>query len=219
MHLELVRVRVVWAVREAPVATCRDLSVLPDEDVRWRQLPKAGESAHRVRDVLELEETVDGVEVDVPRNLGVLQNRLRLRSEPEVAASRRVEEWLLAAPVASAKEAPATHVPEGEGEHPAQAVHAVVAVVLVQMHDDLRVGVSREPMAARLQLVAQLHVVVDLSVEDDDDRAVFVGDRLIARLQIDDREPLDAKADALLYERALGVRSAMPDDVAHSRDQ
>ncbi len=41
---------------------------------------------------------------------------------------------------------------------------------------------------------AQLAVVVDLAVEHDDDRAVLVVDRLVARLEVDHAQALDARA-------------------------
>ena len=45
-----------------------------------------------------------------------------------------------------------------------------------------------EMVAARLEIAAQLAMVVDLAVEDDPDRAVFVGHRLVAAGAIDDRQ-------------------------------
>ena len=52
-----------------------------------------------------------------------------------------------------------------------------------------------ELMAARDQPLAELPVVVDLAVEDQLDRAVFVGDRLVGRLaQIDDAQAAEARA-------------------------
>ncbi len=51
-----------------------------------------------------------------------------------------------------------------------------------------------EPMAARFELGAQLGEVVDLAVEDDPDRAVLVGHRLIAGGEIDDAQPAVRRA-------------------------
>ena len=41
-------------------------------------------------------------------------------------------------------------------------------------------------MAARLEVGAQLAIVVDLAVEDDPDGAVLVADRLVAAGEVDD---------------------------------
>ena len=48
-------------------------------------------------------------------------------------------------------------------------------------------------------------VVVDLAVLDDDDRAVLVGDRLVAAVEVDDREPPRGQPD-----RAVARRSPAP---------
>ena len=54
---------------------------------------------------------------------------------------------------------------------------------------------------------AQLAEVVDLAVEDDLHRAVLVGDRLVAGLEVDDREPAEAEADARRRRRTARRRS------------
>jgi hypothetical protein len=52
-------------------------------------------------------------------------------------------------------------------------------------------------------------VVVDLAVEDDDHRAVFVEQRLLAGGDVDDRQPPVAEADAGLDVQAALVRAAV----------
>ena len=54
------------------------------------------------------------------------------------------------------------------------------------------------PVAGALELAAQLGVVVDLAVLDDGARPVLVRDRLVARLEVDDREPPRREPDAAL---------------------
>ena len=48
---------------------------------------------------------------------------------------------------------------------------------------------------------AQLPEVVDLAVQDDDDRAVLVVDRLVAGLEVDDPQALDPQPDLVLEKR------------------
>ena len=60
-------------------------------------------------------------------------------------------------------------------------------------------------------------VVVDLAVEDDPDRAVFVRQRLMAGRQIDDAQPAVAERRPIVEELTRIVRAAMRDDVAHPR--
>src|SRR5215468_7801386 len=74
-------------------------------------------------------------------------------------------------------------------------------------------------MAAREQQAAQLAVVVDLPVEDDPDRAVFVRDRLASSGQINDREAAHAHRDARLDVMTFTVRPAVLDHATHPRDQ
>src|SRR5690349_18755882 len=51
-------------------------------------------------------------------------------------------------------------------------------------------------MSRLLEFALDLFVSVELAVDDDVDRAVFIGDRLIARSQIDDAEPRMAERHA-----------------------
>ena len=80
---------------------------------------------------------------------------------------------------------------------PRRRLDAVGAVLLVEVDDDLGVAVrARSGGPRRSSSRAQLAEVVDLAVEDDDDRAVLVEDRLVAGLEVDDAQALDAEADA-----------------------
>ncbi len=101
-------------------------------------------------------------------------------------------------------------VPERDGEHPAQPLEAGGAELLVEVRDHLDVAVPPEAVPARLELGAQLDVVVDLPVADADDLAGLVGDRLVAGLEVDDREPPHRERDRAGREAPLAVRAAVP---------
>src|ERR1035441_666962 len=88
--------------------------------------------------------------------------------------------------------------------------------LLVQMHDDLGVGVGGKPMAVALQAAAKLAEVVDLTVEDDGDGPVLVGDRLIAGDQVNDPQALDPEANAVRVVGSARVRPAVLDRRAHA---
>src|SRR4029079_1611361 len=88
-------------------------------------------------------------------------------------------------------------------------------VLLIEVHDHLGVALGRKPVSLRLEELAQLAVVVDLTVEGDDDRAVLVVDRLVAGLEVDDPKPLHAEADAVLEVNTPRIRSAVPNSGAH----
>src|SRR5215831_8550012 len=86
------------------------------------------------------------------------------------------------------------------------------------MDDDLGVRARPEAMAERRELVPQSAVVVDLSVEDDVDAAVLVGDRLITGLEIDHAQPGDAERNPPLDVIAEGVGTAVPQRADHALD-
>src|SRR4051794_19563536 len=66
-----------------------------------------------------------------------------------------------------------------------------------------------------LELGAQLAVVVDLAVLNDGDAAILAGDRLVAVLEVDDRESPHRQRDAALMEDAIAVGSAMRQSRVH----
>ena len=108
------------------------------------------------------------------------QQRLDLGGEREPAALIGVEQRLLPELVAREQQPPVAPVPEGEREHPAQPLEHPLAVVLVQVDEDLGVRPRPELMPCRRQLPVERFVVVDLAVEHDEHAAVLVRDRLVA---------------------------------------
>ena len=70
-------------------------------------------------------------------------------------------------------------------------------------------------MARALEPRAQLAVVVDLAVLDDLDAAVLVADRLVAALEVDDREAPRGERDRLLDEHARAVGPAVDERGVH----
>ena len=125
---------------------------------------------------------------------------LDLGRERERATVVDVDERLDPVAVAAAEQHAAPRVPERERPHPVEAVEAVLAPLLVRVHDDFRVGVRAEAVAVRLELAPQLDEVVDLAVEGDPDRPVLVAERLVSR----SREVLDREAARAEHEIAGG---------------
>ena len=85
------------------------------------------------------------------------------------------------------------------------------------MHEHLGVAVRPEAMARAFQLLAQLLVVVDLAVLHDVARAVLVGDRLVAGLEIDDREAPCGESDSAVDVLPEAVGPAVAEGGAHCR--
>jgi hypothetical protein len=157
--------------------------------------------------------------IELARQVGRAQNRLQLRPEIQPAAGFGIVDRLDADPVARDQHRAIPPIPDRQPEHPAQPADRRLAPLLVGVHDGLGVGVRVEAVAGRFERRAQLAVVVDLAVEDDPDRPVFVVDRLMAGRQIDDAEPPHADAGPLFNQETLVVRAAMPDGVAHRVDE
>ena len=75
-----------------------------------------------------------------------------------------------------------------------------------------------EGVPGGFQLGAQLHEVVDLAVEHDDDAAVLVEHGLAAALQVDDGQPPMPQSYLLVHIKALAVRPAVGNQVCHLLD-
>ena len=159
---------------------------------------------------VEGEERLERVEVDLPAG-----QRAQLGGERKLAVDRAVVERLDPEAVAREHEPPPARVPDRDGEHPAQALCELVAVLLVEMEHHFGVAVRPEAVPGALQLGAQLAEVVDLAVLDDDGGAVLVRDRLVARLEVDDREPPRGEGDVAVAELPEAVRAAMNQRPAH----
>jgi hypothetical protein len=70
-------------------------------------------------------------------------------------------------------------------------------------------------VAGALELSPQLRVVVDLAVLDDDAASVLVRDRLVAVLEVDDREAARREGDGAVDVLAVTVGAAVDEQVAH----
>ncbi len=139
--------------------------------------------------------------------------------DPAVTASRRLSFWayqLLEETVPGQEQPAAPPVPQREGEHAAQALDAALPFLLVQVQDGLRVAAGPVPVAARLQRGAQVRVVVDLAVADDQDGAVLVRHRLAARGEIHNRQAPVPEPHRSFDEEPLAVRPAVAQRVPHA---
>src|SRR5437899_586728 len=125
---------------------------------------------------------------------------------------------LFAQTVARNQQLAPTLVPKREREHAAQFLYALSAQLFVQMNNYFCVGVGIEAMAAGFELGTQLRKVVDLAVEYDPDRAIFIEDWLVSAGNVDDAETPHSQPRILLRKQAFIVRPAMHDCLAHAMD-
>ena len=124
------------------------------------------------------------------------EQRLDLRGEDQRVAELRIVERLDAETVARREQQLISFVPERERELAAQLAQRVRAQLLVEVDQDLAVGARAQAMAALRQLLLVALVVVELAVHDHVDRLILVRDRLVARGEVDDREPRMPHANA-----------------------
>src|SRR5262245_31163023 len=70
-------------------------------------------------------------------------------------------------------------------------------------------------MAARFKRASQVEMIVNFAVINELERVVFVADRFVAAVQIDDGKPTMDESHAGVDKIPLGIRPAMRDQVAH----
>ena len=138
-----------------------------------------------------------------------------LGTEVQLPASGVIDERLLAQAVASEHEGPSPRVPDGNGEHPVEALDERGTVPLVEVDDDLGVRLRPERMPRPRQLIAQLFEVVDLAVEHGPDAPALVALGLVTGDKVDDPQPPDPERGVRIAVLAGGVRTAVHDGLTH----
>src|SRR5262249_52503942 len=184
------------------------------------QLLHSVEDRVRRRHIFEREITRERSEVQPGRAARVLEEGLELGAEKERVSDFGVIQRLLPEPVARKHELALPLVPERERKHPVQALDACLSVLLVKVDDHFRIRAGRESVAAGFEISSKLPEVVDLAVEDELHRSIFVRDRLITRLEIDDGQAPEAEpyADAIVLlaeKESVVVRPAVAQNCSH----
>ena len=151
----------------------------------------------------------------------VAENGRELAGEGEQPLVAVPVERLLPEAVAREEE-PAPHpVIDAEGEHAVEAARQLLAPGAIALQQHLGVGVAgEEPVAARLELRAQLGVIVDLAVVDNRDLALGVPHGLRPMREVDDGEaPVpEEEAGLRLQVETVSVRPPMSERSGHPLD-
>jgi hypothetical protein len=87
------------------------------------------------------------------------------------------------------------------------------------MDQALSIGRRRELMATFSEIASQLPVVVNFPVEDHPHRAIFIMDRLLPGMHIDDRQPSHAQSHAISKVKPIVIRAPPPNERTHLPDQ
>ena len=156
--------------------------------------------------------------INFTRNRRVGEYRLHFACEPDASTVLADVQGPDADPVAGENQAVRPAVPECQRPLAVEPREAPVSPFFVGVDNDLRVGARPETMSERLQVAAELDVIEDLAVEDDPERAVLVRERLLARDQVDDREPCvpEARARVTVGPAPVGTAVAWSWRVHHS---
>ena len=155
--------------------------------------------------------------VRLSRDSRVLQNRFDFGGENETPASPRKKKRLDPGPVAREQQPAARDIPNSDGEHAIELMEKVVAILFVEMDQNLRVGmVGPKCVPLRSQLRLKLGIVIDFAVEDDAYGIVFIEDGLLSRLQIDDRQTAHSEGDVGALPMPRLIRTAMRNEVRHA---
>ncbi len=166
--------------------------------------------------VLEREVLRQRLEVQLGAPGRVREHALDLGGEHERLAEPRPVERLDPEPVARQRETPLVAVPDGQREHPVEALERLFAPGGERVEHDLGVAGRAEREAERLELSAQLLEVVDLAVVVEHVAAVGRDHRLAGRrARVEHGQPAVRQAERAVAVVTLPVRTAVAQRVRH----
>jgi hypothetical protein len=90
-----------------------------------------------------------------------------------------------------------------------QVLDAVFPFFLVEMKDNLGVGLGGELVSLSEEIFSQFEVVKDLAIEGDPERGILVAHRLVAASEINNTEPGVRQTNAVLQMESYIVRAAV----------
>ncbi len=126
-----------------------------------------------------------------------LLKRAQFACESEESIALREVEGLLAEGVAREHEFALSRVPRSQGKHAVEFLALPERSVFKHVHEHFGVAVGSKAVPLRLKFRAQFVVVVDLTVEDDMHRLIFIRHRLpTLRPKVDDGQPSMREGDA-----------------------
>ena len=147
------------------------------------------------------------------------EQRLDLRSEIETVALPRPVQRADAHAIAREQHEASREVDEHESELALEMLEQGLAMLFVEVHDHLRVGVALEDVALGSELGLQLGIIEQLAIGDNADAAGLVEDRLLTVGDADDGEPAVAHGDARSHQVADTVRPTMLERGRHTAHQ
>src|SRR2546426_5067784 len=147
------------------------------------------------------------------------EQNLRLRSEQQCVAEDTPVERLLAKAITCYKKSAPFRIPQSKRKHSVHVLDHLLAVLFIKMRQHFRVRRASERVATFFQVLSELAIIVDFTVEDDGDALVFVEGGLFAANKIDDCEPAHAERNALRDHETFRIGPAMNHALAHRMQQ
>src|SRR5947209_18188109 len=95
----------------------------------------------------------------------------------------------------------------------------IITVFLVCMHNNFSIAVCSKVVAMYLQFLLKLIIVVNFSIEDDEDALIFVKNGLMPACYVDNGETAHAERDSIAYPNSLIVWSTVPNNLAHASNK
>jgi hypothetical protein len=140
-------------------------AIVGDQRVAARQRPDVTIDRRGLRDPQERRKVPDSLPVEFQIETGEGRERRDLRGKRDRAAAKlAVVQRLLARDVPRENELALRSDPQCRGKHAIEALEELLAMIGVEVTDDLAVRASPESLPLRLELATELGIVVDLPV-------------------------------------------------------
>ena len=202
--------------RPTPVALQPRRSPLPGQRVAGWDLLDLGEHGPLAHHSPEANRLDQRARIDRQRHFPVGEQSLDLGGEDEGLAIRPPEQRADAEGIPQEMDGACVAVPDGDRELAVQHAGHAGAVLLIEVQQDLDLGVGGKDMALGGEGCAQLAVIINLAIEDDGNRLVLVEDRLLAGCHIDDGQTPCPERYSRPLPEAGRIGPAVPQALGHA---
>src|SRR6185437_11791013 len=204
--------------RDFPIASGFDPARgIQREPVSGGQLFNSGECTPGIRNIAELEINSDGFGVHGHWNARRTET-FQLAAEVEAFGNPGVIKRFLAEAIAREQQLAPPSIPDGVREHSAEFRNARNPFFFVEVNQRFGIAVGGEAMALCDELASQILIIVDLAIENDPHRTVFVRERLVSARKIDDAQAAHADGALSIDIDSFVIGTAMTDLSAHLPD-
>src|SRR4030095_5049384 len=156
--------------------------------MRGRQFANAEKSGTRSGDIAESKKMIERDWIRLTGNSIVREECLYFRSKEETVSTVEVKKRFFPDPVACEKKRTGATVPDRKSEHASQSLQTMAPKFLISVNDHFSITVSAKDVSLLFELLPQLLKVVDLAIEGNPQRAIFVAHGLACRrAEIDNR--------------------------------